>query len=201
MSASKIAVALAAQKYWSSSLSSQASRAVAVLSQRLAKPIAEWAAQDGNHANLLQQASYALAKKEGVEARYGTVPTNAVLLTIPPIKAPKPTEAESIVIDVINAIAASECHNSRLLAETAQRPDAQPIFQVLDLDTLAQTSADREQSALEMIAMIKEERLFQSREPVKWRCLQCGARTHSKKAFESCACCKGGRAFATCTTI
>ena len=199
--ASQIAAGLALQKYWHSSLYSQAARAIAVFSQRLSKPIAEWSAQDANHANLFQQASHALSKKDGVTDRYSTVPTTSIPVAIPPIRAPKPDDAESTAIDILDAVAASEHHNFGLFAETAQNPSSRPLFQVLVLDVLSQISAARVQEALEMTAMIKEGRLWESPTPVKWRCLQCGARFHAKKAFESCACCKAGRAFATCTAI
>ena len=199
--ASQIAAGLALQKYWHSSLYGQAARAIAVFSQRLSKPVAEWSAQDANHANLFQQASHALSKKDGVSEKYSTVPTTSIPVAIPPIRAPKPDDAESTAIDILDAVAASEHHNATIFAETAQNPISTPIFQVLDLGVLSQVSAARVQEALEMTAMIKEGRLWESPIPAKWRCLQCGARYHAKKAFESCTCCKAGRAFATCVAI
>lgn len=199
--AASIAAGLSLQKYWHSSLYAQASRAIAIYSQRLSKPLAEWAAQDAAHANILQQASYALAKKDGATDLYCAVPTSAVPVTVPPIRAPKPDEAEDGAIAILTAVAASEYHNAALIADTAQNPQSKALFQILDLDMLAQTSSDREQICLEMIAMIKENRLWESDSPVKWRCLQCGARSHGRTAFEVCDCCNASRAFATCATF
>lgn len=197
MNATSIATGLALQKYWNSQTYAPAARVVNIYSQRLGKAILEWSAQDAAQANMIQQCVYPLAKKEGMTSAYGPAPAAAVPLCVPPVKTPKPEEAENVALAIIMSIAASESHCADLIARAAENPLAKHLHQVLDLAALAQVSRDREQDALEMDAMIRENRLWASPTFIEWRCLKCGFRINNKNSFQECPCCKANRSYAT----
>lgn len=210
MNAATIITALALRKYWDSTVYAQSAKAIAVYSHRLSKVVAEWGKEDATLAKMFQQAAHPLSQRQEGAETYSVIDAEPIFpLAGPPIKTPKPDAAEETAIELLNAIAVSEDYASQTLIEYAHSPLAQPISKIFDLEALAQASAARAQDALEMVEQIETGRLWESPilpgdrtpSPVWWRCLQCGARTHSVKAFETCSCCNGSRAFAAPATF
>ena len=192
----EVAAALAHLKFWTASLHAQASKAIAAYSLRLSKPLAEWAEQDSNHANLLQQVTYPLVKKDGATNRYCRFPVASIPLSVPQIRAGKPEDVEA-ACGILNIAGALEKNSAHEIASMAALHLSKPLYQILNLEALAATSAARVQTALEIVDQIETGRFWKSVEPTIWRCLKCGASTKSVQAFEKCGCCDAPQSFAT----
>lgn len=204
----EIAASLAHLKFWTASLHDQASKGIIAYSQRLSKPLGEWAGQDANSASSLLQVSFGLAQKDKASSRFSWIATKPATLIVPPIRAGKPDDKDG-AIEILNIIGNSEKYYGNEIAEIAKLHLAKDIFQILNLHALAQTSKDRVQVVLEMKERIETGDLWRSpflpgrqeREPIIWRCLKCGAQTKSVNAFEECSCCEAPRSFATSATF
>lgn len=194
--AAEVAAMLALQKFWNANLYDQAAKAIAAYSQRLSKPLAEWATQDANNATTLQQIAFGLAVKNGAKGHIRQHATPAPLM-VPPITAGKPDDREA-ALAILTTVGLSERNSAAEFADAAKLHLSKDIFQILDLDALATASEARKKDILDMKHLITEGGLWNTGNPdTTWRCLKCGAKTKGQKAFEKCPCCEAPRSFAT----